>query len=230
MSWEIIELDTADGEDYLCSPELEVSGTGITSEPRISEITLVSNGYTRKDSIVKFKLTSSILGSDNMYSTPVNELYTFKKSDGSTKEFDIVAIEEISGVSIISVYGKTTELTKFFGTLAIGSLSGYLVLLGTDLKIAQKDKCKKPTSVKFYNVSSTGISVTLKNTDFNFIYKWILRYRKSGDLEWTIIETTNQIIDITGLTSTTLYEVDVLTYCTESNFSDYSDIFVFTTI
>lgn len=229
MGFELREIDTGANGAYICSPGLEVSGTGI-SEPSITEITLISDGYTRKDSIVKMKLDSSIIGSDEVYSVPLNTLYEFKDSNGNNAFFDVTALEEDSGVTIISVYGRTAKLTDFFGTLAVGSLSGFSVNIGADLKVSAEDQCSAPLEIKFFNVSSSSISVTLPGVDYNFIYKWRLRYRVLGTTVWNQIESENNTIHLSSLLSGTTYETDALVYCTETDFSDYSEIKPFVTI
>lgn len=222
MGYEIREIDSGDSGEFICSPDLEVSGTGV-SEATITEFTANLDGYTRKDSIVKMKLDTSIIGDDDVYSLPLNNLYEFSSSDGSIANFDIIEIEEDSGVSVISVYGRTKELTNFFGSLSVSSISGYTVSIGVDLKVSQKDKCKKPVAIKFFNVTTSSISATLPGVDYNFVYKWVLRYRVKGQTTWNQLESTTPIIEVTGLTSGSLYEADASVYCTEHDYSVFSE-------
>lgn len=229
MGFELREIDSGDSGTFICSPDLEVSGTGI-SEPSIVEITEVSDGYTRKDSIIKLKLGESIIGDDDVYSVPLNNLYEFRDSSGNTEQFDITSLEEDSGVTIISVYGRTTKLTEFFGALTVGAIEGFVVEIGIDLKVSQIDKCGRPMALKFFNVSTSGISITLPNVDFNFVFKWKLRYRTLGTTTWNQIESTQPTIHLLSLLSGTIYEADASIYCSETSFSDYSEVSEFITL
>lgn len=230
MATELREIDTAEDGSYICSPDLEISGTSTSSTEVLESLVSVSDGYTRKDSILTIKLSESIIGTDDVYSVPRNTLYEFIDSNGTTKFFDITTLTEDSGQTIITVYGRTKELTEFFGTLEAKTLTGYTVIFGIDLKVSQLNTCPKPKKINFFNISTNGISATLYGVDFNFVSKWRLRYRKTGVDVWNQIESENNQIHLLSLSSGTTYEADALVFCTEDDFSDYSDINYFITL
>ena len=230
MGIELKEIDTGENGEYICSPDLEISGSGI-STIGISEVISKEMGYNRKDSILKLLCSGSLLGDDGVYTLQDDTTYRFVDPSSLSVYLDVIDITEGTGSNsdktILSVYGNTNWLDMFFGTSQGLLDNGYLMEIGTDLKISQYFDYKD-IQVTFQGFSETSIRVLIDVTTNNKDYTFGVRYRESGSSVWSYINGFESIIDITGLEASKTYELEVVLNPYEG-INWYSDPFVFHT-
>lgn len=229
MGFELREIDAAESGTYICAPQLEVAGTSI-STIELDEITLVQDGYTRKDSIITIKLKTSIRNDDDTYPLEKNFLYEFINGD-NVEYFRITSFFEQSSVTYIKIYSTKTILVEFFGALVAKALDNYEMEIYDNFKVSRLDECVAPNNINFFGVTSSSIKIK-PIVDFTFIDEWNIRYRKNGQTSWIeVYNIKNSEYELQNLESNTVYEMDICIKCNiSSEYSDYSEIFLFRTL
>ncbi|WP_296618360.1 GEVED domain-containing protein [Marivirga sp.] len=139
------------------------------------------------------------------------------KGDNNVDPFERVDINNASGSYTITVSHK--------GSLASGSQDFSLVVTGVS---GQPVVCNAttPTSLTASNVGSNSADLTwdaVTGTTYD------VRYRVSGTSTWTTESVTSSSLTLSGLSSTTQYEAQVRSKCSDGTLSAYSSSVSFTT-
>ncbi len=139
------------------------------------------------------------------------------KGDNNVDPFERVDINNASGSYTITVTHK--------GSLASGSQDFSLVVTGISGAPVVCD-ATTPTSFAASNVGSNSVDL---NWDAVSGTTYDVRYRVSGTSSWTTESTSSSSLTLTGLSSTTQYEAQVRSKCSDGTNSAYSSSISFTT-
>lgn len=139
------------------------------------------------------------------------------KGDNNVDPFERVDINNASGSYTITVTHK--------GSLAGGSQDFSLVVTGVSGAPVVCD-ATTPTSFSASNVGSNSVDL---NWDAVSGTTYDVRYRVSGTSSWTTESTSSSSITLSGLSSTTQYEAQVRSKCSDGTTSAYSSSVSFTT-
>ncbi|MGJ3233633.1 GEVED domain-containing protein [Marivirga sp.] len=139
------------------------------------------------------------------------------KGDNNVDPFERVDINNASGSYTITVTHK--------GSLASGSQDFSLVVTGIS---GEPVACEAttPTSFSASNVGSNSADLTwdaVTGTTYD------VRYRVSGTSSWTTESVSSNSLTLSGLSSTTQYEAQVRSKCSDGTSSAYSSSISFTT-
>lgn len=139
------------------------------------------------------------------------------KGDNNVDPFERVDINNASGSYTITVTHK--------GSLASGSQDFSLVVTGVS---GEPVACEAttPTSLSASNVGSNSADLTwdaVTGTTYD------VRYRVSGTSTWTTESVSSSSLTLSGLSSTTQYEAQVRSKCSDGTSSAYSSSVSFTT-
>lgn len=191
----------------------------------LGTITGISDGFSKKDSIISISLSESLLV-DGVY--PIR-----KKSDITLTYLDIVIdfelfdIFEDSGITVLKIYGSLESFGYFFGmSYDVGTnLQDYRLII-TKLQVAQENQIKPILNVQTYNITETSFGIRV--LDFkDDSERFRVRYRKakSGD-DWEFLEFSSSDFEINNLISDTMYEFKILRFVKYPlKYSEYSDSF-----
>ncbi|GAB3881086.1 M43 family zinc metalloprotease [Spirosoma agri] len=90
-------------------------------------------------------------------------------------------------------------------------------------------QCRIPDWLSVYSTTFTGAQLAWNPMGVNVTYD--LRYRRTGTTEWTLLgNLPDRTTSLTGLSSSTGYEWQVRTSCTDGQYSDFSTIAGFSTL
>ena len=213
------ELTLNNGQTY--SVTVESDGTS----PLLASISWTDQGGTANTGTTN--LTTPVLVNDldirvtqnsTTYSpyrlTGVN---SNSKGDNNVDPFERVDINNASGSYTITVTHK--------GSLASGSQDFSLVVTGVS---GEPVACEAttPTSLSASNVGSNSADLTwdaVTGTTYD------VRYRVSGTSTWTTESVSSSSLTLSGLSSTTQYEAEVRSKCSDGTSSAYSSSVSFTT-
>jgi hypothetical protein len=213
------ELTLNNGQTY--SVTVESDGTS----PLLASISWTDQGGTANTGTTN--LTTPVLVNDldirvtqnsTTYSpyrlTGVN---SNSKGDNNVDPFERVDINNASGSYTITVTHK--------GSLASGSQDFSLVVTGVS---GEPVACEAttPTSLSASNVGSNSADLTwdaVTGTTYD------VRYRVSGTSTWTTESVSSSSLTLSGLSSTTQYEAQVRSKCSDGTSSAYSSSVSFTT-
>lgn len=218
-SSKVEELTLNNGQTY--SVTVESDGTS----PLLASISWTDQGGTANTGTTN--LTTPVLVNDldirvtknsTTYSpyrlTGVN---SNSKGDNNVDPFERVDINNASGSYTITVTHK--------GSLASGSQDFSLVVTGVS---GEPVACEAttPTSLSASNVGSNSADLTwdaVTGTTYD------VRYRVSGTSTWTTESVSSSSLTLSGLSSTTQYEAQVRSKCSDGTSSAYSSSVSFTT-
>lgn len=221
-------LESPNDPGFICKPELSVSGLA-SGELLLDEILSVSEGYIKRDSILKISLTKSYLSSNDSYPFNSQELYNIISST-LTHPFYVEKLEEVGDVTVLYLYGKTTDLEKMFGTLEAKSLSEIYLEVSGELQLANVQTCTLTSQTpEIQGITTNSASFDTKETSANFL-KVKVRYKKAGTSNWSYVESSNTgVVEIAGLESGKSYIASYMKYCSLSDYSFYSEPVLFKT-
>lgn len=219
-------LEDANSGNIICKPFLDISGDD-NNTVTMDILSLIKDGYSRFDNIIKIKLSKSIYDSvDESYPILINSEYTiYNESNGDIFTLYLVDIYEESTKTILELYIKIQDYNKYFKNITTGdSLTNYTFIYGSNLEIAYTE-CQLKYDFNFTNLSNSGFNVKFVGKLIDDIEYFTIAYRKIGDVEWTYTLTNNKNYNISSLDTKTNYEVKCLIYCTYPySYSFYSDI------
>lgn len=148
--------------------------------------------------------------------------YPYKLTSYTTNGFGDNSVDPFERIEVDNASGDYTITVTHKGSLFTGSQNFSLIVTGISLNCI--------TSVPFETTSSEikpdGVTLKWKNTVDNF---YTLRYRIEGTTSWTILNSSEKEIKITGLNPLTNYEVQINSYCPGGVASSFSGSAFFTT-
>ena len=83
-----------------------------------------------------------------------------------------------------------------------------------------KYDCSAPDSITLDSLSTTTAKISWRSVGVN---AWKFEYRKSGDQNWITEEVANPYKELTGLQSSSLYQVRISAKCSEGSYSIISE-------
>lgn len=221
-------LESPNDPGFICKPELSVSGLS-AGKLLLDRILVVSKGYVKRDSILKISLTESYLAANDSYPFNAQELFNIVAPE-ITHPYYVENLEELGDVTVLYLYGKTTDLEKVFGTLEVKSLTDIYLEVTGELQLSAAKTCTNTlTSPEIQGVTSASATFDTKEVSANFM-KVKVRYKKVGTSSWSYVESsTNGLLEIAGLESGASYTASYMKYCSLSDYSFYSAPVLFKT-
>lgn len=139
------------------------------------------------------------------------------QGDNNVDPFERVDINNASGSYTITVTHK--------GSLASGSQDFSLVVTGIS---GEPVACEATTPTSF---SASNVASNSADLDWDAVTgtNYDVRYRVSGTSSWTTESVSSNSLTLSGLSSTTQYEVQVRSKCSDGTSSAYSSSISFTT-
>ncbi|MGM0581417.1 MAG: GEVED domain-containing protein [Bacteroidota bacterium] len=213
------ELTLNSGESY--SVTVESDGTN----PLLASISWTDQGGTANTGttndntpVLVNDLDIEVTQNSNTYSpyrlTGVN---SNSKGDNDVDPFERVDINNASGSYTITVTHK--------GSLASGSQDFSLVVTGVS---GEPVACEATTPENFSASNVGSNSADMEWGDVSGA-SYDVRYRVSGTSSWTTESTSSSSLSLSGLSSTTQYEAQVRSKCSDGTSSAYSSSISFTT-
>lgn len=214
-------IENPNDPGFICKPELTVSGLA-EGKILLDEILLVSEGYVKRDSILKISLTESYLQENDTYTFNAQDVYKFILGD-NVQSYYLEKIEEVGDVTVIHVYGKTVELEKIFGTLEAKSLSEVYLEISGELQLAAPLTCQLSNQdPEIRGVTSTSVIFDSNELNSNFS-KIRVRYKKINDSTWLFAESsTSGSLTLSNLEENEIYIASYMKYCSSTDWSFYS--------
>jgi hypothetical protein len=211
--------------EAICKPSLSVSGT-LTSTINIVEILEVLSGYTSKNKKLILELDRSILTEDGSYPFDIAYEYEFTNSN-KIEYFYIEKCVELSGVTLITIFGDIKKLVDFFGVLEPKLLDNYSFTYSQNLQYSENEECVTGDFV-ISGLGQTSVKVLTNEYEGNFK---LLRFRikEVGTDTWSYYDTTEKNLVITTLKPQTFYYLSYMKFCDVDKHSFYSQMLEFKT-
>lgn len=138
--------------------------------------------------------------------------------------------------------GTVMSYCHLIGGVGVNLANGFGPLPGNAIRAAVTDAlgsscipancptsiCAAPVAITFNSIASTSVSVSWNTVSGAIGYN--LQHRLSPDGAWTTVSNINPPYNVTGLTPSTVYEVQVQTICGGANVSSYATGGIFKTV
>jgi len=134
--------------------------------------------------------------------------------DNKVDPYERVEIDAPSGIYTITITHKNTLRNKLQNfSLIVSGIQTTNCIIEQPTNILLKEPTKNTLTLEWNTISDAFYEV---------------QYREKNTLDWSILYTPNNNVQLKNLTKNTSYEVQVRTFCTENVMSDFSPILSFT--
>ena len=124
----------------------------------------------------------------------------------------------------LAAYANQTVRIAFYGESKTSGGDNDLHI--DNLYVGEAASCPKPTGVTVDSLSHNFAEISWNNTQGST--SWEVEYKAVSDTGWTTITVSDTMVGLTGLTQNTSYMVQVMSVCSEGEFSQPTTV-TFTT-